>query len=290
MTDSRHLRESPPRHLNFLTKMTVLFGGAFQTMGWFFFFMGSIFTWIFVGASEVKYCFDQTDDWLNETGVVLSSEPSNFSENETRIYRILTTYEVNGETHLTKNYTTGQRYSGGEKVRVRYDGLHPENAFVNGTKRAPFNSWVAFVLVFPIIGLTFILFSLRKNLRSLKLLVNGTFTRGLLVSKTATSTRVNDRTVYQYEFSFHVGGTEHIATCKTHLAETVEDEEKEIILYDRFRPEFNVVYDAAPMPAITEHGQLAPASGRQLLRLLLPAITIGVFLYLLIYGFPFSWG
>lgn len=284
---SRHLREAPPRHINVFTKMTHLCGGTLQQMGWLFLLMGSVFSWIFIPASEAKFWFEKKADWKEVPGKVLTADATNSSENDTKVYRYLHSFQVDGQNHTGNSYTVGKRFVDGAKVTVRYDTSNPRNSFIVGTRRAVFNAWVLFVLIFPVVGLVFVIFTLLKNLRSLKLLENGAFTRGKMLAKEMTSTKINDMPVFRYEFEFTVGGRPYTAKCKTHLTGKVEDEEEEIVLYDRFNPDFNVVFDGAPtMPEITEHGTLAQAPPKRAVRLIAPVLAIGLNLFFMVSG-PF---
>ena len=55
----------------------------------------------------------------------------------------------------------------------------------------------------------------------------------------------------------------------------MEDEETEIILFDRYQPTFNLVYDAVPnIPHINEEGHMEPMWGLKTSVLFLPVFTI----------------
>ncbi|MBI5915419.1 MAG: DUF3592 domain-containing protein [Bacteroidetes bacterium] len=293
MNANRQLRDLPPRHLNLFTKATVLSGGFLQMFGWIFFCMGSLFAWIFIPMSEVRFWFEFGKEWKETPGKVVTAEPTNSSVNDQVVYSYLHSFELNGTRYTGKSYTTGQQYQGGEEVTVRYDANNPNDSHLAGSKRAIFPAFVLFVLIFPLVGLCFIVFSLRQNLRTVKLLEIGDFTRGKMTSKEATGSvvKINNTSypVFKYQFEFEAGGKTHTATCKTHQGGLVEDEEREIILYDRFNPGYNLVYDAAPnVPAISEQGTLEPAPFGQVLYLLLPFVGIGMNLFFLWHGAPFG--
>lgn len=287
---SRHLREQPPRHIDFFTKLTVLFGGAVQQMGWFFFAIGSLFAWVFVGNSEAKFFLEKETHWLKAPGMVLSVDGANATENGEQIYRVMATFEVDGETFIAKGYSKGRNFPEGEKVVVAYEATDPGRAHISGLRCAKFDVWVAFVLIFPLLGLCFVAFGIFKNLRSIRMLVHGTFTRGKLVSKEATGTAINNRRVFKYEFAFEVGGREERAICQTHETEKVEDEEKEIILYDRFDPSIHVVYGAAPMPFISENGRIESARTGRAVLLLMPAFALFFNWWMWARGMAIFWG
>ncbi len=170
---SRHLREVPPRHIDIFTRITHLFGGTLQQMGWYFLLLGSVFSWIFVPASEAKYWFEYDVDWKETPGQVLTADPTNSSVNDTKVFRYLHSFQVDGQNFTGKSYTVGRRFVDGAAVTVRFDVSNPKNSYVVGTRRAVFDAWVLFVLIFPAIGLALVVAALLKNLRSLKLLETG---------------------------------------------------------------------------------------------------------------------
>lgn len=281
---ARQLRDLPPRNINLFTKATVLFGGFMQQFGWIFFVMGSLFSWIFIPMSSVKYWFEFGKKWETAPGKIVTAEPTNSSVNEETVYQYLQSFEVNGQRYTGKSFSVGQDYQGGEEVTIEYDANNPSDSHVEGARRAAFPAFVLFVLIFPIVGGVFIFIAIRQNLKAIKLLEIGEFTRGAMCSREATnsSVKINNTTypVYKYSFEFEANGLTHSAICKTHQAWLVEDEEREIILFDKYNPDFNVVFDAAGnMPEITEEGILATPGIGKVVYLILPIIGIGMNLY-----------
>lgn len=281
---ARQLRDLPPRSIGLYTKAIVLFGGFLQQFGWIFFTMGSLFSWIFIPMSDVKFWFEFGKEWKETPGKVVAVEPTNSAVNDEDVYQYLHSFELNGQRFTGKSYSVGQDYQGGQEVSIEYDAKNPTDSHVAGSRRAVFPAFVLFVLIFPIVGLGFIFFAIRQNLKAIKLLEIGEFTRGTLCAKESTnaSVKINNTTypVYKYSFDFEAGGRTHSAFCKTHQAWLVEDEEREIILFDKYNPDFNVVFDAAGnMPAITEDGMLATPGIGKAVYLLLPFIGIAMNLF-----------
>jgi hypothetical protein len=139
-----------------------------------------------------------------------------------------------------------------------------------------FPAVVLFVVIFPLLGLGFLIFGLRSNIKALKLLINGTFSKGKMIAKEATGTRINNNTVFKYIFEFEAtGGMKYQAKCATHQVWRVEDEDLEIILYDPSYPENAVVLDAIPTaPQINSLGHFEPASPSAATVFILPVISI----------------
>ncbi len=288
---SRRLREAPPRHLNLFTKATVLFGGFLQQFGWLFFIFGSFFCWIFIPLTMVDFWPETGVERQEIKGEIVSVEITSATINNSAVYSCLYTFEVNGERYTGKGFAPGQKYQSGDEIAILYNTADPGDSRAPGLERSLFPPWSLLVLIFPLTGLAFIIYSLKNNWKAVKLLQNGTFTRGKLVNKEMTNTKINNLPVYKFEFEFNVGRMAHTAVCKTHLSQLVEDEEQEIILYDNFNPDYNVVYDAEGiMPAITEDGELKTPSLFAAAYLLLPLSGIGLNLLFLWTGFNiFNW-
>ncbi|BDS14430.1 DUF3592 domain-containing protein [Aureispira anguillae] len=255
--DHQGIRKGPPRPLNFFTKIQVLFGGFGVQFGAVFFWFGMIFTLIFVGQSECIHWFSSDGNWVQSEGLLLEIEETNVEVNEETIYQYTFSYNVEGQSF--QGISNGS-YSGmleGNLTTIEYKSDNPIRARIVGMTTEVFPSWVVFVLVFPFLGLIFILGGFRANWKALHLIINGVFTRGKMLGYKATNTEINDQTVYAYEFEFSVRGKKYISKCKTHLTERVEDEELEKIIYDLNDPNTNCVYDAiAAAPKIDQFGKL----------------------------------
>lgn len=290
----RHLHDLPPRQVGLFTKAVVLFSGFLQQFGWIFFVMGSLFAWVFVPASSARYWFEAVKDWKEVPGRIVSVEPTNSAVNEELVYRYLHSFELDGQRYTGRSFSAGQDFGEGEGVTIRYDANAPgKTSYVVGSDRAVFPAFVLIVLIFPLIGLAFVVNGIRQNVKAIRLLEIGEFTRGTMCSKEATnaSVSINKTTypVFKYTFEFEAGGHTYAASCKTHQAWLVEDEEREIILYDKFNPAFNIVYDAtANMPHISEQGNLESAGIGKLVYLVLPLMGLAIHLLFGWYGAPFA--
>lgn len=277
--EQRRLRELPPRKIDWFTQSTILFGGFFQQFGWIFFGFGMIFFWVFGWNSEARYWLSNIGKWSDTEGLIILSEQTNAAQNDVLIYKYVFQYEVEGKRYLGKAYQSGDRYFEGSTYPVRYKVSDPSLAFIKGSRRAMFGGWAMFVAIFPLVGLLFILSSLRNNAKFLDLLKIGEFTRGKMISKEPTGGEVIINKVrypiFKYTFEFTYKDQQHLATCTTHLGHTVEDENEEIILFDRFNPGYNIVYDVVPnAPRIDREGYMEIAGWRKAWVLLLPFVSV----------------
>ena len=224
------------------------------------------------------YLLESRSDWEEIQGKVVEIDPTNMAEGEVTIQRNTFTFIHDYREYEGESFTVGRDFREGEAVWIRYDQDDPANSMIKDTRRAPFGYAVALVLLFPLVGCIMILVQFRRNQVYLKLLKLGVFTLGKQVKKETTggSITVNNVTypIYKYTFEFIIQGVSHQAICQTHKVELVEDEEREIILYDPLHPKTSMVYDAVTnAPKIDADGYLKPVSGAKIAVFALPLLT-----------------
>jgi hypothetical protein len=260
--DQDTLRERPPRYLSILTRINVLFGGFSVQFGALFFWFGMIFVLIFVGQSEAVHLFSADGEWVETEGFLLEINETSGEINEEYVYEYVFTYSVDGQSLRGESNATFGGEKEGDLVNIEYKSGDNNRSRIIGMTSEMFPAWVGLIIViFPLIGLGFLFFGFKENIKALRLLRMGTFTRGSMASYEATNTRINDEMVYAYKFEFSANNKTFIAECKTHLTERVEDEETEKILYDKAKPTFNLVYDAmGAAPEIDRSGRIVQAN------------------------------
>ncbi len=276
----RFLKELPPRQVNLVTQAIMLFGDMASQVGWLLFAAGSVFFWTIAVHSEARLLFEERQiDWVDKAGVVLAADTTNAIEDGLRVWKYRHSVSVEGQRHLGESYSVGKKFDNGQIVYIRYDAANPDHNFIIGLRRNEFSSKADWFLIIPVFGLLLLLLPLKRNLRFIRLLKIGDFTRGKLVNKylTGESIRKGGTVMpeFRYSFEFEHDGIKYLANCRTHETNKVEDEETEIILFDRYKPHYNLVYDAVPnVPIINEEGHLVPLGGLKALVLFLPVFTI----------------
>lgn len=282
------LRERPPRTLSLLTRIQVLFGGFYFQFGSIFFWFGLIFVLLFVGQSNVVYWFKFDGDWVETQGMIQSIEETNSEVNESPVYEYSFSFNVGGQSYQGVSYSTwNSSIVEGKETAIEYKEGDANRARIMNTTEAMFPSWIAFVLLFPIVGFFLVWSGLNKNIQALHLLVHGNFTRGKMLSYNATGVEINEAPVYEYEFEFETNYKTYIATCRTHHTQAVEDEELEKILYKKDDPTYSIVYDAIEsMPSIDKFGQIEQAGMTALIYLIstILGVLINGAIFLGMYG------
>ncbi|HFA52068.1 MAG TPA: hypothetical protein ENJ95_23880 [Bacteroidetes bacterium] len=276
----RYLKELPPRRLDLFTQAILLFGDMATQLGWALLAAGAVFFWTVAVNSEARLFLEERNvEWQEKAGVVLQADSTRSLEGKERIWKYVHSVSVNGKRYKGTSYSVGKKFDPGQIAYIRYDAADPANNYMAGLRRHEFSSKADWLLLLPLFGLLLILLPLRQNLRFVRLLKIGDFTRGKLVNKYPTGESVWEGGAlmpeFEFSFEFEHKGIKYLANCRTHETYKVEDEETEIVLYDRYKPTFNLVYDAVPnMPDINEDGKLEPLSGLKAWVLFLPVFTV----------------
>ncbi len=239
--------ENEIREIPFKIKLLSFFNGFSTIFGWIFFGVGMIFVWIFVFSADLSTIFPEKFDSTAQ-GNVIGSIPTTMSENNRRILKIKFRFiDSKGEEHFSYSYSK-KAYTYDKKVTILYNIEDPKTAKIEGTRTNPFGPTVLFVLIFPIIGLTFITVSILRGLKINRLLKYGSYATGILEGeKKATVTRINGRRVYKFKFLFKDRfGREHTLTEKTHLTSLLTGTEEKSLLYLPEKPEYGIMLDLIP--------------------------------------------
>lgn len=223
------------------------YGGASNFIGWVFFTVGMIGTIVFVGNADFSILFFNENS-PTTTGTITHTFSTNTSVNDKMVRGCEYEYpSPTGETLKGISYKTGAIPTIGSEVTIQYLKSNPNYSRVKGMARGMVPIFVSFVLIFPIIGLTFLLANFFKALKSIQLLKNGIITKGVFVRKEATNVRVNKRRVYKLFFEFQAeDGQTYEAIAKSHRYQNLIDEDEETLFYNRDFPRKAVLKDTIP--------------------------------------------
>lgn len=273
------------RNIPFSTRIGILFGGAARQFGWAFFGFGMIFFWVFAMNADLSdYYFDENT--VETEGVAIRWQGTEASENEVPVYKNYFIFvDEEGVEHEGVSYATGHAVTSGEALTVEYPQGKPEYARIKGMRNSMFSSFVLFVVIFPLVGLIFILFGLRRSFRALRLLRNGEITEGELIAKERTNITVNKQPVYRMVFKYRdAQGNEYTRKERTHMPYSLQDQKREKLLYLRSKPSYSIMLDSLPgVVKIDEDGRVKPFSARNAFLLMICPLgtIIGHGIYLL---------
>ena len=281
---------SPPRTVPLLVRGNVMFGGFLSLFGWVFVGFGMFFVWTFVGNADFS-AIHFRGQLSTVGGTVTHCEDSSFSEGgsddseSTPIYANHYTFtDSEGRERSGVSYASGEQLKPGKSVTLEFPHGKPELARIKGMRRSPMSLWCMFVVIFPLVGLVFIIISLRRGRKGVHLLTYGVQGEGVLIDMQPTHTQINNQRVYKLTFEFVADdGKTYKAVAKTHQTDELEDEETERLLYDPANPSCAVMMDALPgSPTIDETGYIQVGSALKALQaMLVPlAVIIGNGVYL----------
>lgn len=290
MDTHRRLHELPPRKLTWFSKLILLCNDIASQSGWALIAIGSIVFWTTIIRSEVKYWFeDHSLIWEEKAGVILESDATGSTENKVPIWSYKHSFNLNREIYKGLSYSVGKKFDSGQIAFIRYDSENPLTNYIIGMRRSQFSWRVNLLLLIPLLGVILLVGPIRHNLKVLKLLEIGDFTRGKLVSKEITKHSVKkggiDRPVFKYHFEFKHNDAIYQSACRTHRIDSVEDEETEIVLFDKYNPSFNLVYDSIlHAPEINAEGNMMQVSSNKATFLFLPTFTLAINIVFLLFG------
>lgn len=149
--------------------------GMLVLMGVIFLGMGLFFVKVFLP-------WRQMDEWrlsasqpAVEQGRIVVVGRTTISINKRRVMRYAFEFKTaRGEGINGECFTTGQKWSVGDSVKVRYDGAEPALACPEGARLSQGSLGGAFVLIFPIVGGGLIFWVVRSRKRTLWIMQNGT--------------------------------------------------------------------------------------------------------------------
>ncbi len=249
----------PPRSLPTPLKIRVLFGGFLSQFGWLFCAFGMVFVLVFDPGGGVAELLAFRSGTESTEGTATGYAATSLSINDVRVYE--TSYSFDhpavGTVHGA-SYATGSWVESGRSVSVEYVPSDPARSRIEGMRSNAGGLGTIFIFIFPGVGLVLGLVGFRIGRRRLHLLSIGQVTRGTLLTSEPTSTRINNQPVMRLTFEFEAenGGT-YQAVAKTHQTWGLEDDERELLVYDPRDPSRASMLDVLPcQPRFDERGNL----------------------------------
>jgi hypothetical protein len=257
-----------PRHLVW----RLWFGSLLGVFGWLFAAFGMVFVLIFLPMAEVL-----TPDYDRiATAEITRVEETSSTENDARIYAVHYAFvDERGVTRRGVSYTKDASVGGSREVH--YVAGDPDQSRLAGMRSQRFGAFVIFVVIFPIVGLSIAGWQLWTGRNAVHLLRFGVETRGKLIDKKKTNTRVNGRPVMALTFEYELDGQPFRAVVKTLNTASLEDDALEPMLYDPHRPSRATTLDHLPgTPSVGPDGELRVRPGMAAHVLILPILTLGL--------------
>ncbi|MHC4284259.1 MAG: DUF3592 domain-containing protein, partial [Planctomycetota bacterium] len=225
----------PPRNVPLSVRLRILLGGFLNQFGWIFFGFGLVFVWAFTLNADLTswYRFraplDTTQGEAIDCKKTLFSEGGSKHRKGTPVYAIHYAFTTaDGTEYKGLSYITGKQFEQGQKVTVEYPQGKPQTSRIKGMRQKPVGFFGIFPVVFPMIGLLFIIRGIKKGIKANRLLALGEQTTGRLKSKERTKTKVDKKPVYKLTFEFNTPeGMAYEVVAKTHETGKLEDQTEE---------------------------------------------------------------
>lgn len=257
---------SPPREIPFSTRLVLLTGGKLAWMGWIFAAFGLIFGLFFASHADLSQWFMFRGELQTATGKIVESRRTHASEGGgkgrrgTPIYEHHYRFTVDGNEFNGTSFCTGGDLRDRETVTVEFPFGDPEFSRIHGMRRAIFGPGLAFLGIFAVAGLVFIVLNLRTGLKNVWLLTHGEAAPARNTGKEITNTKVNNRRVYKVWFDFtDRNGAPQRTFIRTSQPEKVEGRQFEELFYDPKKPSRSTLLHNLPgNVTLDERGGINP--------------------------------
>ncbi len=239
-----HKHSKQQRHMPFwvcimlwLRKPATIFGFIFLLIG---ILVGN---WIFGTHEKIKK--------LEEKGIVAQGIVTNVKivevtrDGETyEEYKCYYEFEISPGRKI-KNIGDADDLKKGDSISVKYNPANPKEAIIVGHSERSKGDYL--ILMFPFLGIMAMFLSLIQTIAKFKVLKNGQLTHGIYEGKETTTGSVNGDMVYKMYFKFTApNGKEYKINTETHRTAALQDDEKEIIVFDLKNPKKAYPLDALP--------------------------------------------
>lgn len=231
-----------PRNIPSSLKNKLLFGNFIFIFGLVFFTFGAVFTIIFSSNIDFKSITFSPDQ--KTQGTILGKEATNSWVNKRRVQKYIYKFSV-GTTDFTGYSYTSDNIDPYNSVEIEYEHNTPKNSRIVGMDLAPFSTWVILpLLIFPTLGLGFMVFAIIQGRKNLYLVTNGMLTKGRVIGKENTNITINKKPLYRILFEFHDQSGKLVQSkCTTTEPEKVMDEAEEFLVYESQTPQKAVLLD-----------------------------------------------
>ena len=279
-----------PRYVPLSLRLKIVFSGALVWFGYIFFGFGMIFVWVFGGSEALHNLVFFSGDLTETQAEITQITDANLTINDRKVVNCHYQFQLDQVKHSGSTRAYEGQYKVNKTVAIEYVIDDPSRSRIKDLIiLSPVFMFLP--LIFPVVGLSFIIFGIRKSLKGIWLLRNGKSANGVLVSKEPTNTQINKQTVYKYTFDFVADdGRTYQAIAKTHDhsrflgEENLEDELKDVehldgivepLFYEPYFPSRVMMRDDIPGNVqFNEYGEPKGASFSLCLTLIIPGIVI----------------
>ena len=176
-------------------------------------------------------------------GIVQAVTETSMSENDRRVFRCQFSFRTDdGTTHSGTCYTTHPTFRNRKRVTVEYLAADPDVARIKDCRLSGFGWGSVLTIIFPGVGVLVLFFTIRARRRLGRLLVNGQFSAGRILSVDPSNVTVNNQRQYRVTVSFSDGFDERttkysaLGDAVALAQEKCKDEDTVGVLYNPSNP------------------------------------------------------
>lgn len=250
-----------PRTIAPKTIKSIYLSGLFSAVGWLFIAIGLVVFFSMLSATDARYACSAAHKWGETTATVTGVKPNyNKKGNSVQSYRYAFEFMVADKKYTNISYSRNLQTDITTTAPIRYLLSNPETSGIIGMSWRGMPLFVPFIfLMFPLVALILLISNHYYKRKIIHLLKNGTAAYAQFFHKKMTDDRNDNLKHAEYSFKFEVADKTYFAKSRTPHYDTVEDEEKELILYSPENPAQNFVYESSGwVPTINSEGEFNP--------------------------------
>ncbi|MGL6225577.1 MAG: hypothetical protein ACRC10_03010 [Thermoguttaceae bacterium] len=242
---------APPRKIAGSAAIVLLLrNGIAPLFGWFFACFGMIFCIVFI-----PLCMPSAQDLFTRNyksvgkGTVTHVVDTKVTANKVPVYQFQFQW-VSGDNQAKTGtcYFRGEQFKVGDEVEVEQSGDKYRIVGSTLTTLGAFGFiFAVFPLVFPVVGLSFVLTGTVHGMKTMLLLTKGALGRARFLEMTDSGVRVNNRRLMKLHYRFAASdGQVYDAYAKAVNTKKLTDDPVELLLYDETNPKRSVLLDSLP--------------------------------------------
>ena len=250
-----------PRTIATKTIKSIYLSGVSSILGWIFISAGFIVIFSLLAASDAKYAFIDTNKWGETNATVTAVKPLYGKDSKMLIgYRYNYEFSIANKKYYNSSESDTPHTAITTTANIRYWLTRPDTSNIIGmdSGKMPWYTSLYFI-IFVFIGIGALVYNHNRKHKMIYLLEHGTAVYAQYYHKEMTDTETNDIRHAEYTFKFEVADKTYFAKTRTPRYNTIEDEEKELILYLPDNPTHNFVYEGNDwVPTINNEGEFNP--------------------------------
>ncbi len=233
------------RNIPFWVGIVMFLSKPLSIFGLVFFIMGGFATYMMSGDVLFKQQNIEDNDPITK-GIITRVKTVSDEEGTTTYIHFYKFITDRGETIRNSSEHFKIIAEPGDTLSVQYNPDNPGKSRFTDFEEMDL-SYLYIVLLFPLVGIIIIVFGLIDVMKKVRIMRIGHTAYGTFEGKEATGVRINDRNVYAMFFKFTApNGKEYKITTKTHQKKRLQDDEKELIIFDLQNPNKAFPVDVLP--------------------------------------------